>query len=395
MKKPTSFILSAVAAAAVAGAAHADAVTDWNLMSGEFITQARIGTPPAVRVMALVQTAALHAVQSAPQRQAAAEAALAAAHQVALGTLLPVQQAAIDAAAQTALARIADGADKQAGIAAGASAAQAVLAARSDDGAATPESYRPHTLPGVYVPTTIAAATTWPQRKPWLMTSPAQFRPGPPPALISRRWARDFNEIKALGSKASTQRSAEQTQVARFWDYSLPAIYHGVVRSVALQPQRDLVRNARLFAAVAQGMDDAMIAVFDAKYHYDFWRPTTAIRNGDIDWNEATQREAGWLPLLDVPMHPEYPSGHSILAATVARVIEADSDGAPLPVLATSSPTAQGATRQWSRLEDFVREVSEARIHGGLHFRSATNAAERMGRQIGELAAGQVLGAAP
>lgn len=395
MKKPTSFILSAVAAAAVAGAAHADAVTDWNLMSGEFITQARIGTPPAVRVMALVQTAALQAVQSAPQRPAAAEAALAAAHQVALSTLLPAQQVAIDAAAQTALARIADGADKQAGIAAGASAAQAVLAARSDDGAATPESYRPQTMPGVYVPTTIPAASTWPQRKPWLMTSAAQFRPGPPPALISRRWARDFNEIKALGSKASTQRSAEQTQVARFWDYSLPAIYHGVVRSVALQPQRDLVRNARLFAAVAQGMDDAMIAVFDAKYHYDFWRPTTAIRNGDIDWNEATQREAGWLPLLDVPMHPEYPSGHSILAATVARVIEADSDGAPLPVLATSSPTAQGATRQWSRLEDFVREVSEARIHGGLHFRSATNAAERMGRQIGELAAGQVLGAAP
>lgn len=384
-------LLTAVAAAAAVSAVHADAITDWNLKSGEFVTEAKMGTPPAVRVMALVQTAALQAVESAQQRQASAEAAIAAAHRVALAKLLPAQQASIEAAATAALTAIADGPAKLAGIAAGEAAANAVLAARADDGAATPESYRPATTPGAYVPTALPAVPQWPQRKPWLMASASQFRPAPPPALTSEQWARDFNEVKALGGKASTRRSTEQTEAARFWDYSLPAVYHGVVRSVALQPQRDLARNARLFAAVAQGMDDALIAVFDAKYHYNFWRPTTAIRNADIDNNEATQREAGWAPLIDVPMHPEYPSGHSILASTVAKVIEAEGAGKALPVLSTSSPTAKGATRRWTRLEEFVREVSDSRVHGGIHFRSAADAGEAMGQRIGELAANRLL----
>jgi PAP2 superfamily len=208
------------------------------------------------------------------------------------------------------------------------------------------------------------------------------------------QWARDFEEVKALGGKTSAKRSTEQTDAARFWDYSLPAIYHGVVRSVALsQPQRDLARNARLFAATAQAMDDALIAVFDAKYHYNFWRPATAIRNADIDGHDATQREASWAPLIDAPLHPEYPSGHSILAAAVAQVIDADAPSGAL-ALATNSPTAKGAARRWNKLDEFVREVSDARVHGGIHFRSATDAGEAMGKRIGELAAAKVLGGA-
>jgi PAP2 superfamily len=394
--KTIPFVLSAVALAAATTGARADAVTDWNIKSGEIVTEAKIGTPPAVRVMAIVQTAALRAVEAAQQRQASAEAALAVAHRVALTKLLPAQQAQVDAAAQAALAAIADGAAKQAGVAAGEAAANTVLALRADDGTATPEAYRPHTTAGAYVPTASVAVPQWSQRKPWVMISASQFRPGPPPALTSAQWARDFEEVKTLGGKTSAKRSAEQTEAARFWDYSLPAIYHGVVRSVALaQPQqRDLVRNARLFAAAAQAMDDALIAVFDAKYHYNFWRPTTAIRNGDIDGHEATQREASWTPLIDVPMHPEYPSGHSILASAVAQVIDADTQAGALPALATSSPTAKGATRRWNKLDEFVREVSDARVHGGIHFRSATDAGEAMGKRIGELAAARVLGGA-
>jgi hypothetical protein len=162
-----------------------------------------------------------------------------------------------------------------------------------------------------------------------------------------------------------------------------------VLRSVALQPGRDVARNARLFALASQAMDDAMIGVFDAKHHYGFWRPVTAIRNGDLDGNDATPRETSWVSLIDAPMHPEYPSGHSILAATVATVIKADVGKGPLPVLATSSPTAKGATRRWNSVEDFVKEVSDARIWGGIHFRSATEAGEAMGQRIGALAAGQ------
>ncbi len=389
-RTPLAIALLSIAAFAATDA-RADAVTDWNLKSGELIAEAKLGTPPAARVMAIVQTAALQAVDTAQQRQASAEAALAAAHRVTLTKLLPTQQAAIDAAYQAALDRVTDDAARSKGIAAGEAAANAVLAARAEDGAATPEAYRPHTMAGAYVPTAPVAVPQWPQRKPWLMSSAAQFRPAPPPALNSAQWARDFNEVKTLGGKASTQRSAEQTEAARFWDYSLPAIYHGVVRSVALQPQRDLARNARLFAAVAQAMDDALISVFEAKYHYRFWRPATAIRNGDLDDNDATARDAAWAPLIDAPLHPEYPSGHSILAASVATVLDAEIKDGAMPVLATSSPTAKGATRRWQRTDDFLREVSDARVHGGIHFRSATDAAEAMGRRIGELAVRQVL----
>ncbi|GIL04320.1 MAG: hypothetical protein BroJett031_08400 [Betaproteobacteria bacterium] len=382
--------LLAGAALALSLNAQADAITDWNTKVGEIITEAKLGTPPAVRVMAIVQTAAHDAV-SAAQRGESREAAVAAAHRTALLKLMPAQQAAIDAAYQAALASIADGPAKTAGLAAGEKAAAAVLAARLNDGAATPESYRPHTTAGAYVPTATPAIPQWPQRKPWLMASAAQFRPGPPPALTSDAWAREFDEVKLMGARQSAKRSAEQTEIARFWEYSLPAIYFGVVRSVAAQPSRSLLQNARLYAAAAQAMDDALIAVFDAKYHYNFWRPVTAIRNGDIDGNDATARDASWAPLIDNPMHPEYPSGHSILAAAVAEVLRAEIGRGPTPVLATMSPTAKGAVRRWTSLDDFTREVNDARVFAGIHFRSATEVGMAMGRKIGELAATRYL----
>jgi len=370
----------------IAPHARADAVTDWNVKAGEIMAEARLGTPPAVRNMALVQTAVYQAVRQANLQQGSADAAVASANRAVLSKLMPGSQAAIDAAAQAALDRIADGPAKAAGIVAGEQAAGFVLAQRADDAVAA-EDYRPHTTPGAYVPTAPAAVPTWGKRKPWLMTSPSQVRPAAPASLASETWTRDYNEVKALGSKASTARTAEQTDIARFWDYSLPPIYFGVVRSVADQPGRDVARNARLFAAVAQAMDDAMISVFDAKYQYNFWRPVTAIRNGDTDGNDATAREANWSPLIDNPMHPEYPSGHSILAASVGAVIKADVGSDRMPTLATSSPTAKGATRRWSDPDAFVREVSDARIYGGLHYRSATQAGTEMGAKIGSMAA--------
>ena len=364
--------------------ADADVITDWNIKAGEIVTESKLGTPPAVRAMAIVQTAVHEAVSAVPPG-ASINAAVAAANRATLTKLMPAQQAMIDAAYQAALAQIADGAGKTAGIAAGEQAAVAVLAQRADDGAATAESYRPYTMAGTYVPTATPAVTQWPQRKPWLMASAAQFRPGPPPALTSDTWARDFNEVKSFGAKNSTRRSTEQSDVARFWEYSLPAIYHGVVRSVAQAPGRDVAQNARMFAAVAQAMDDAMISVFDAKYHYNFWRPATAIRNGDIDGNEATQREASWSSFIDMPMHPEYPSAHSILGAAVGTVLKAEISKGAMPVLSTTSPTAKGAARRWTNLDDFAREVADSRIYAGIHYRTSTDVGIAMGKQIGEL----------
>jgi hypothetical protein len=159
-----------------------------------------------------------------------------------------------------------------------------------------------------------------------------------------------------------------------------------VVRSVANAPGRDVTQNARLFAAVAQAMDDAMISVFDAKYHYNFWRPLTAIRNGDVDGHDGTERDASWVSLIDAPMHPEYPSAHSILAGAVGTVVQAEVGKGPMPLLTTISPTAKGATRRWNSVEDFTREVGNARIYEGIHYRTSTETGAAMGKQVGELA---------
>ena len=383
-------LLSGALLTTLAPPARADAITDWNQRSAHLIGEARIGTPPAVRVMALVQTAAFEAARDAarstPNSPQAVDAAVAAAHRSAFTQLLPAQRAAIDTAFQAAVAALPDDAARTQHFAIGERAAQRVLAQRSTDIPRTPDTYRPHTTPGVYVPTVLPAVTQWSQRKPWLLERADQFRPGPPPALNSDRWARDFNEIKAVGGRDSVQRSAEQTEIGRFWDYSLPAVYHGVVRSVAAQGGRDVLANARLFATVAQAMDDALIAVFDAKYTYSLWRPITAIRNGDVDGHDGTERDAAWAPLIDTPAHPEYPCAHCILAATVATVLKAEGRERPLPVLTTSSPTAQGAVRRWNSPEGFTQEVALARIVGGVHFRNSTEVGLAMGQRIGEWA---------
>ena len=245
------------------------------------------------------------------------------------------------------------------------------------------------------MPTAEPAAVQWPQRKPWLLKNAAEVRPGPPPALNSDAWARDYNEVKAIGARASKLRSTEQTEIARFWEYSLPPIYFGVVRSVAQMPGRDVMRNARLFAAVAQAMDDAMISVFEAKYHYLFWRPVTAIRNGDLDGNDATEREASWSSLSESPLHPEYPSAHSILAAAVGTVLAAEIGDGPAPVLTTTSPTAKGVVRRWTTVEDFIDEVAWARVYEGIHFRTSTEVGVEMGRSIGRRAVAALLESQP
>jgi hypothetical protein len=374
----------------LASPARADVITDWNQRSAQIVGEARIGTPPAVRVMALVQTAAWEAARevarspSAPSH--AVDAAVAGAHRAALTQLMPAQRTAIEAAVQGALAVLPDDALRAIHVAAGERAAQRVLAARAGEMPGAGDTHRPHTTPGVYVPTVTPAVPQWAQRKPWLLQRSDQFRPGPPPALSSARWVADYNEMKSVGGRDSKQRSAEQTEIGRFWDHSLPAIYHGVVRSVALQPGRDVLANARLFAVVAQSMDDALIAVMDAKYQYNFWRPVTAIRNGDLDGHDGTERDAGWAPLIDTPMHPEYPCAHCILAGTVATVLNAEAQKAPLPVLSTTSATLPGVVRRWNTPDDFAREVAQARILGGVHYRNSTEVGMAMGQRIGEWA---------
>jgi len=394
-----------IALAALLGAqtAAADVVTDWNVIAADMTVAASLPPPPANRTLAMVQTAAYEAVNAITKRypfdrvtpnaasDASVAAAVAAANRAMLSRLLPSQQAAIDRAYASALAALADGPAKTAGTAAGEQAAAAVLAWRADDGAGASERYRPATTAGVYIPTTIPAAPQWGQRKPWVMTSSDQFRPGPPPALGSELWARDYNEIKAVGAKNSTTRTPAQTEIARFWEATAPTIYFPVVRSVAHAPGREVTQNARLLAVTAQAIDDALIAVWDSKYFYNFWRPVTAIRNGDIDGNDATERDAGWLPFIDTPMHPEYPCAHCIVSGAVGGVLAAEIGAGPTPTLSTISPTAAGVVRSWARIDDFLLEVANARIYDGVHYRNSTEVGTAMGKKIGAFAAANAL----
>jgi hypothetical protein len=272
------------------------------------------------------------------------------------------------------------------GISLGERAAADVLAKHADD-IGKIEPYRPLTTPGVYVPTTFPLGYAYAQHRPWFMTSASQFRPGPPPALTSSLWARDYNEIKAVGSVTSTVRTPEQNDMARFWATSLPDVFIGVVRSVATAAGRDLTRNARLYAVVTAAVNEDEIAVQETKYHYQFWRPITAIRNGDRDNNPKTERDPDWTPLIATPMSPEYPCGNCMYAATVAALIRAEAGTDPLPTLSTTSNTAPGVTRRWTRTEDLVQEVSAARIYDGVHFRNSTEVGTRMGGQIAALMA--------
>jgi hypothetical protein len=159
---------------------------------------------------------------------------------------------------------------------------------------------------------------------------------------------------------------------------------------VAAMPGRDVTDNARLFALAGMAMDDGLIAVFDAKYTYNLWRPVTAIRNGDLDGNDATEREAGWMPFIDTPMHPEYPCAHCIVSASLGAVLAAEIGSGPTPRLSSASPTAGGAVRTWASVDDFTKEVAHARIYDGVHYRNSTEVGSAMGKKIGELAATSV-----
>ena len=403
LRRHIAAVAIACASATLAAPADADAITEWNARASDIVVEARLGPPLGICTLAAAHTAAFAATNAITNRfsagdvplaaapGASADAAIAAAMRGVLSKFAPTQQAAIDRAYQAALAGIAEGPAKAAGIDLGERAATAVLAMRADDLAPAPDTYRPVTSPGVYVPTITVAALPWPKRKPWNMSSASQFRPGPPPALTSAVWARDYNEIKAVGGRSSKERTAEQTAVAKFWEATLPPIYQGLVRSVAERPGREITQNARLFAAAAQAQDDALIAVFDAKYHYVFWRPVTAIRNGDIDGNDATERDSSWSPLVDTPMHPEYPCAHCISAAAIGAVLKAELGNGPVGTLRTQSYLVANATRSWTSIDEIVQEVANARIYDGVHYRTSTEVGTAMGTRIGELAVAKLL----
>ena len=390
-------------AAAFADPARADLISDWNLKAEAIAIEKRLLPPPNARGMALLHVAMFEAVNAVDRNYApyklklvaepntSREAAAAAAAHAVLIALHPDQQAGLDATLVASLGPIAEGEPKAKGIALGKKAAAEILALRANDGANAPESYHPHTIAGAYVPTIVPVSSTYGAVKPWVMEKGSQFRPAPPPAFDSATWTNDLNEIQELAGRASSKRTAEQTTIARFWFMTGPQAWNPIVRQLATQKKLDLTDSARLFALVAIATDDAFISVFDAKYHYNFWRPITAIRNADLTGNKATARDPAWLPFGqsslpfgDTPMHPEYPCAHCITSSAAGTVLKSVF-GNDIPEVSMTSGAMPGITRKWTRIQDYVDEISAARIYAGFHYRFSTVVGEEMGRKIGEL----------
>ena len=350
----------------------------------------------AQRMIGMVHAAMFDAVNSIERRyrpyivllpaepSTSAEAAAATAAAAVLATIDPKIADEMKTALATYLASIPDGTAKSDGVKLGEAAAARVVAARANDGCYELDEYRPKTAAGVYVPTPITAASMWPNLKPFAVAMASQFRPAPPISLESKEWATDFNELKDYGGKTSRKRTAQQTETAKFWLMAGPQAYHPFVRQLVVAKQMSVSDSARFMALVAIGLNDALIAVFDAKYHYNFWRPITAIRNGDIDGNPDTDREPTWQPLDNTPLHPEYPCAHCILSGTVAGVVNAVFGTADIPEIAVTSPTAPGVIHRWTNMTAFTEEVANARIWAGFHYRFSARVGTQMGLQLGE-----------
>lgn len=389
-------LVATLATVFVSGATRADVVMDWNTKADEIAAKKQVRPVNHARGLAMLHAAMFEAVNAIERRYVpyklnltadrttSKEAAAAAAGHDVLLALYPDQQSSLDETLAAMLTGVANGEPKANGIDLGKRAATAIIALRANDGIDAQETYRPHTTPGIYIPTILPVFSTAGALTPWVMKSGSQFRPAAPPALTSETWTSDVNEIRELGRIDSSKRTPEQTTIGRFWLLTGPRTYNPIVRQVAMAKDMDIVDCARLFALVSMAGNDAQIAVFDAKYTYNLWRPITAIRNADQTNNSATPRDASWRPLGDTPMHPEYPCAHCIASAAVSTVLQGVA-GNEVGEISLTSPTAPGVIRKWTRLQDYSDEVSLARIYAGFHYRFSTIVGKEMGKKIGEL----------
>ena len=317
---------------------------------------------------------------------ASVNAAVASAAHAVLVHYFPAQQPALDIDYANAVAAIPDGAAKTDGIAVGQAAADGIIALRQGDGLEADIGFTmPPAYPGVWqLPAGIAPQTPWVSRlRPFMFHSPDQFRPGPPPELTSSEWSTEFNEVKDLGRSNSVARTAEQTDIARFWSTNAIAQYNTAFKQIVLDGGLDVVEAARLFAMGNLVGADALIACFDAKYHYLFWRPQFSIPLGDTAGNPDTLGDSTWTPLLSTPNHPEYPAAHGCLTSAEAEVFANFFGTNQIDVDLTSTvPNLVQPTRHYDRVVDLVQEIIDARVWGGLHYRESGVKGVNVGRKV-------------
>ena len=400
-----ALIVAAITLCAPLCAATQSVVVDWNAIA--ITAVAAGGQIPAQqeRSMAITSVAVSDAVNAitkkytrygsglTPPAGASTTAAAVGAAYHALTQLVPSQTPFLDTMLSQSLAKFGVSAGDP-GLIFGGAVADEIVAMRADDGAAVAQyPYTPPNAgaPGVWVPTPpgFAAASVpgWVFVRPWVLESGAQYRPDDGPDLTSRRYARDVNEVKEIGALNSATRTVEQTNIARFWVASAPVIWNGVLRQVALALDLDESEAARGFALMNVAGADARIACWDAKYTFNFWRPVTAIQRADEDGNPTTEGDPAWTPLIDTPNHPEYVSGHATISSAMATVLRLLFDDDPGVVLTVTSPTNPGFERHWTTFSAGIREVIDARVYSGIHFRSSDERGARLGRQVARFAA--------
>ena len=398
-----SLWLGAAAAALMFGAqpAAADVVCDWMDLATRLGNASQASptpqTPDQVRATTRTALAVFEAVNAIDRRyqsylqlpQAESSASQdAAAATAAFRVLLhhhAAQRTALEESYALAMSSIAESPAKEAGRRIGEAAAQAAIAANGIDPAIPQAPYRPRTTPGEWIGASLPSLEPyWVAMRPWVVRSAVELRSPPPVPLTSERWARDYDEVRRLGGRNSTERTPHQTLVARYRQAfdTMPSL-----RLVADAPGRRPVQNARMFAVYQMAFDDAAQAMVVAKMHYNYWRPITAIRNGANDGNDSTEADPAWVPLLPTPNFPEYPCGHCTVAAVIAEVMKAETGNSPpggVRIMSQAIPIS--VVQTFPSWDVWAQEVSDSRIYGGVHFRFSNEAGEQIGRRAARLA---------
>lgn len=389
-------------------AARADVVLDWNAIAvSTLISQGQ--TPYAqARVMAMTQLAVFEAVNAitgdykpylgtvvAPAGASARAAAVAAAYHV-LKNYFPLAPN-LDSAYAASLAAIPDGSAKSGGVATGQAAAAQMIAERLNDGSSPLQFYLPESIdPGVWQLTPSCPAAggvyfNWQNVTPFGVPSVpgsqawiARFAPGAPPALTSKRYARDYNEVKRVGSTSSdlTERPQDRADVARFYAASSPSfVFNLAARQVAAAEGGTLSKNARALALLNMASTDSLVASFWSKYHYKFWRPETAIVEGNFDGNAKTDPDLTFVPFILTPCFPSYPSNHASASNSAAEILKRVY-GAGRHAITMANPAVPGLAFHYTRFNQITDDIDDARVYGGIHFRFDQDAGAELGRDV-------------
>jgi hypothetical protein len=369
---------------------RAGEVVRWNRLATDAAVAEQIDPLTESRVFAITHAAmhdALNAIDRRyePYREGVAaapgalpEAAVAAAAHAALIELMPARKADFDLQFAETLAQIQDKRAAAAGMRVGRQAAARLLALRRDDGASRPVAHPAGTKAGEYRPTppdfTPALFAHWGKVQPFVLKSSSQFRPAAPLAPASARARAEIEEVRAIGGKTSALRSAEQSEISRYWYESSPQGWNRITRVVEASRGLDEWQSARLFALVNLAMAEGYIGGFEAKYHFNYWRPATAIRESG---------DTSWLPDLDTPPVPDYPSTHTVLGAAAAAVLARFFDTDMVSFSMTSGAPYAGITRRFWSFSEAAQENGASRILAGIHFATAVRAGYVQGDLIG------------